>query len=64
MTGKPKETPKLSLSLTRLDLEAIMNIVDECSASIGMSDGDTSRLKWVKRIDVMLKKNGYKRKYN
>lgn len=54
---------KIKLEVTEAQLTAIVNITDEMSAKIGCGDDDTKRVKWVKLIDKMLNKNGYKRIY-
>lgn len=54
---------KILLEITTEQMESLKNIVDEASAMIGCGDDDNLRIKWIKSIDRMLKKNGFKRDY-
>jgi len=55
---------KILLEITPQQLEALKNIVDEASAMIGVGeDEDLTRIKRIKLVDRMLKKNGFKRDY-
>ena len=55
---------KILLEITEKELESLKNIVDEASAMIGRGDDDPIRIKWIKLVDRMLEKNGFKRNYN
>jgi hypothetical protein len=52
---------KIILEVTEAQLNAIVAITDELGASMGAAEDDTERLKWVRLIDRMLRKNGYER---
>ncbi len=54
---------KIVLELTKTQLQALVNVVDDYSAQIGCGDTDEYRVKQVKHIDKMLKTNGYTRQY-
>lgn len=55
---------KIKLEITEAQLNAIIEIVDESSAMIGVGeDEDKLRIKRIKLFDRMLKNNGYKREY-
>lgn len=55
---------KILLEITPQQLEALKSIVDDASAMVGVGeDEDLIRIKWIKLIDRMLKKNGYKRDF-
>ena len=55
---------KIKLEITEAQLNAIMEIVDESSAMIGVGeDEDKLRIKRIKLFDRMLKNNGYKRDF-
>jgi hypothetical protein len=51
------------LIVTPAQLDAIMEAADTISAQIGGADNDKEAASIVKRIDNMLKKNGFKRKF-
>lgn len=52
---------KIKLEVTEAQLSAIIEMTDEISAIIGCGDDDSERVKWVRLVDRMLIKNGYKR---
>jgi len=55
---------KIKLEMTQAQLIAIIEIVDESSAMIGVGeDEDKLRIKRIKLFDCMLKNNGYKREF-
>ena len=55
---------KIKLEITEAQLIAIIEIVDESSAMIGVGeDEDKLRIKRIKLFDRMLKNNGYKRDF-
>ena len=55
---------KIKLEITEAQLIAIIEIVDESSAMIGVGeDEDKLRIKRIKLFDRMLKNNGYKREF-
>ena len=55
---------KIKLEITEAQLIAIIEIVDESSAMIGVGeDEDNLRIKRIKLFDRMLKNNGYKREF-
>jgi len=55
---------KHKLELTELEMLALIDILDSFSAiSEGIEDDGSAR-KDLKKVDAMLKKNGYKRTYN
>ena len=56
---------KILLEITQAQLNALKNITDEASSSIGMGDptDDKNRTKWVRLIDRALQNNGYKRDF-
>jgi len=55
---------KILLEITPQQLEALKNITDDASAMIGVGEEeDLLRIKWIRLIDRMLKKNGYKRDF-
>lgn len=51
---------KINLEMTEIEFTNLISIIDIVS-SIGVDD---ESFKAVKKVDLMLKKNGYKRKYN
>ena len=53
----------IKLELTPAQFVALKDIVDESSAMIGCGDDDEIRIKRIKLIDRMLKKNGHKRDF-
>ena len=55
---------KIKLEITEAQLSAITGLVDEISAMNGGGDDDRERIKWVRLVDRMLHKNGYRRKFN
>lgn len=55
---------KIKLEVTEAQLAAIMSMTDDISAMLGVGDDDTEWSKYVRLIDRMLKKNGYKRSFN
>ena len=59
-----EELKVIELKMTELDLTILIDIVDEYSAMLGAGDNDLEGEKMVKAFDKMLKRNGYKRKYN
>jgi hypothetical protein len=55
---------KIKLELTKLEFIALIDSIDTYSSLCdGINDDGTSR-KDLKKVDEMLKKNGYKRIYN
>ncbi len=48
---------KIILQLTKPQLDALIDIIDEAKAMIGCGDDDNLRVKRLKLIDTMLKKN-------
>ena len=55
---------KIKFEITEAQLIAIIEIVDESSAMIGVGeDEDKLRIKRIKLFDRMLKNNGYKREF-
>ncbi len=55
---------KIKLEITEAQLIAILEIVDECSAMIGIGeDEDKLRIHRIRLADRMLKNNGYKREF-
>ena len=55
---------KIKLEITEAQLIALIEIVDESSAMIGVGeDEDIIRIKRIRLMDRMLKNNGYKRKF-
>lgn len=55
---------KIKLEITEAQLIAIIEIVDESSAMLGVGeDEDKLRKKRIKLFDRMLKNNGYKRQF-
>jgi len=49
---------------TDKQIEAIKNVTDELSATIGEGKDDFARDKWVETIDEFLHQNGFERDYN
>ncbi len=59
-----EKNKKHKLELTGLELLALIDILDTFSSlSDGISD-DGSAKKDMRKVDLMLKKNGFKRTYN
>lgn len=56
-------TKKHTLELTDLEMLALMAILDSFYTIEGIEDNGISQ-KDMKKIDLMLKKNGYKRQFN
>lgn len=56
---------KIKFEVTEAQLIALIEITNEASSQIGGGerDDDMNRIKWVRLIDRMLHKNGYKRSY-
>jgi hypothetical protein len=55
---------KIKLEITEDQLIALIEIVDESSAMIGVGeDEDIIRIKRIRLMDRMLKNNGYKREF-
>ena len=59
---------KIKIELTTLEMEAILNIVTSIESMLGCAEPDengnswdTDMIKSIKKIDYMLKRNGYKR---
>lgn len=57
-------TKKIKLELTPRQFEALIEVTDTLSASLGGGDQDDLLRKEIKLVDKMLLKNGYKRNYN
>ena len=57
---------KIKLELTQLQFNALIDVLDTHSASIGTGDDnyDAIEYKNIKTLDRMLKSNGYKRLFN
>ena len=53
---------KITLELTKAQMESLVCVIDEIYSSIGCSDGDRYRIRYVRNLDKMLNNNGYKRK--
>ena len=54
----------MKLDVTKAQLNAIANIISDVSAMIGVGEMDKEWVKYIRLIDRMLKKNGFKRRYN
>jgi len=55
---------KIKLEFTEAQFEALICITDETSSMIGVGEPeDVIRARYVRLIDRMLKKNGYKRNF-
>jgi len=57
-------TPKRILKLTDLELVTLCSVLDTYSALVEGIEDDGTALKELRRVDRMLKKNGYKRQHN
>lgn len=55
---------KIKLEVTEAQLASIINITDDVSGMVGCGDFDKEWKRYIKNIDAMLVKNGYKRTYN
>jgi len=56
---------KIIIQMTDVELTAIIDIIDTLSAMLGTGDeGFDGMDKTIRKVDKMLLKNGYKRKYN
>lgn len=55
---------KIILEVTEPQLRAVVEITNDISSMMGGGDFDKEWNKYVKLIDRMLRKNGYKRQYN
>lgn len=56
---------KIKLEVTEAQLEAIIELTNEASAMLGTGDDAIKSVsKWIRQVDRMLKKHGYKRQYN
>lgn len=55
---------KHKLELTELELYALIDLIDTFSSLSDGIDDDGTAKKSLKKVDSMLKKNGYKRVYN
>lgn len=55
---------KHTLQLTKLELLALIDILDTFSAIRESFDDDGQSRRDLKKVDKMLHKNGYKRQYN
>lgn len=58
-----KKDPLTKIEVSKSEIAALKNILDEFSATIGCGEDDTLRIEWLKKADKMLKRNKLPRLY-
>ncbi len=52
---------KYTIKASEKELDALIEILNEFSAGLGSAEDDSSRIKWLKLVDGLLKKSGIAR---
>lgn len=49
---------KYYIEASEKEMDALIEILNEFSAGLGAAENDSMRIKWLKRVDSLLKKSG------